>query len=444
MKVRSAVPILAVISVIMSLLAGCVAPVAPGAAGPAPSAADAAQPIELTFSHFWGDPTTGAGKVVQARLDEWLAANPNVTVKTETMSHDEYYTKFRVLASSNELPDVFIMNADMTTPLSNGGQLLDLTAALDADPAWRDLQIPGGMTEWTRDGRVYALPAQMIITHVIYYNTAIFDEVGIDSFPATLTEFNDAVAKLQAAGYIPVALGAKAGWPLFDCVFGTFTFRIAGLEWYNKLLAHEAKFTDPEFVTVLTTFKDLVDQGTFNADANSIDNMQARTLYYNRDAAMFMEGNWAISEGLAGQDVEPDTEIALWPSIEGGAGKPNEVTWAAGWGWGANGELEGAKRDAALSLLAALSSEEYGRMRLESGDLPAQKITEFDGSALPRLFVELNQQSLGWEAVPILTLGFPASVTDVLWKGLQEIMTGQKSPEEVAAAIQEEYDKYQE
>src|SRR5690606_19236410 len=102
MKVRSVVPILAVISVIMSLLVGCVAPVAPGAAEPAQSAADAAQPIELTFSHFWGDPTTGAGKVVQSRLDEWLAANPNVTVKTETMSHDEYYTKFRVLASSNE------------------------------------------------------------------------------------------------------------------------------------------------------------------------------------------------------------------------------------------------------------------------------------------------------------------------------------------------------
>ena len=83
-------------------------------------------------------------------------------------------------------------------------------------------------------------------------------------------------------------------------------------------------------------------------------------------------------------------------------------------------------------------------MRLEGGDLPGQKITEFDGSALPRLFVELNQQSLDWEAVPILTLGFPASVTDVLWKGLQDLMTGQKSPEEVAAAIQVEYEKYQE
>ena len=203
MKCRSFVPIfLAILLVVSTVLAGCVAPVAPATGGAAQPVADSTEPIELTFSHFWGDPAMGAGKVVQARLDAWLAANPNVTIKTETMSHDEYYTKFRVLASSDELPDVFVMNADMTTPLVNGGQLLNLTEALNADPAWRDLQIPGGMTEWMRDGQSYALPAQMIITHLIYYNTSIFEEVGIEGFPATLEEFNDAVAKLKDAGYI--------------------------------------------------------------------------------------------------------------------------------------------------------------------------------------------------------------------------------------------------
>lgn len=456
MKYRMFLPLaLVVLMVVAQALSGCAAPAAPAApaANVAQPAGDAAQadaassePVELTLSHFWNDSTSTTAQVMQTALDAWQKEHPNVTLNTETMSHDEYYTKFRVLASSNELPDVFIMNADMTTPLSNNGQLLDLTGALTDDAAWRDLQLPGGMVEWARDGKNFGVPAQMIITHVIYYNTAIFEEVGIESFPATLDEFKDVVVKLKEAGYIPVALGAKAGWPLFDCLFGTLSFRHTGLEWYNKLLAHEAKFTDPEFVQVLTSFKEMVDLGAFNDDANSIDNMQARTLYYNRDAAMFMEGNWAIPEGLAtdGKDVEPDTAMALWPEVAGGAGKPNEVTWAAGWGWAANNKLEGAEREAAISLIKALSSEDFGRGRLENGELPGQKITEFDGSALPRLFVDLNNQSLNWEAVPILTLGFPASVTDVLWKGLQDIMTGQKSPEEVAAVIQAEYDKYQE
>ena len=46
--------------------------------------------------------------------------------------------------------------------------------------------------------------------------------------------------------------------------------------------------------------------------------------------------------------------------------------------------------------------------------------------------------------MPVLTLGFPASVTDVLSNGLQEIITGQSTVEEVAAAVQAEYDLYQE
>lgn len=405
------------------------------------------EPIDLTFSHFWADNTAGAGLVVQDALDRFTAAHPNVNVTSETMSHDEYYTKFRVLAASDELPDVFIMNADMTAPLSSGGLLLDITDDLAADPEWRDMQIPGGMVEWARNERNYGVPAQMIITHVIYWNQDIFEEIGLEEFPSDWEGLTSAITALKDAGYTPIALGSKAGWPLFDCLFGTLSFRATGLEWYNSLLAHEAAFTDPEFLLALNTFKELVDLGAFNDDASSIDNMQARTLYYNGQAAMFIEGNWAISEGLA-VDAPPEiaeaTGLALWPALPEGKGEANEVTWAAGWGWALNGKLEGAKREAAVALVKELSSMDFGRQRLEMGDLPGQIVTEFDGSAIPPLFVELNEMSLDWSAVPILTLGFPPSVTDLIWQGLQEIMTGQATPEDVAAKVQAEYALYAE
>lgn len=404
------------------------------------------EPITLTFSHFWTDTTEGSGLVVQTQLDKFLAENPNVTVTLETMSHDEYYIKFRVLAASDELPDIFIMNADMTTPLSNAGQLEDLTDDLNADPEWRDLQNPGGMFEWTRNGRVYGLPAQMIITHVIYWNKDIFNEVGIEEFPTDWEGFKDAVVKIREAGYIPIALGSKAGWPLFDCFFGTLSFRGTGLDWYNRLLAHEASFTDPEFITALNAFKELVDIGALNQDATSLDSSQANSLYFTGQAAMVIQGNWNVLGVVmnATDEVKAATGLALWPTIPGGLGQANEVTWAAGWGWALNSRLEGARREAAVKLLKMLSNADYARMRFEGGELSAQPVTDYDETKVSPLFAELNTLSMGWEPVPILTLQFPPSVTDVIWKGLQEIITGQSTPEDVAAKIQAEYDQYKE
>ncbi len=403
--------------------------------------------ITLTFNHFWTDPEAGSGLIVQQRLAKYQEEHPNVTIDLQTLSHDEYLTKFRVLASANDLPDVFIMNADQTTPLSNGGQLLNISEDLSADAAWRDLQNPGGMVEWTRDGAVYGMPAQMIITHVVYWNKDIFREVGLETFPDTWAGLKEAMTKIKEAGYTPIALGAKAGWPLFDCLFGTLAFRATGVDWYNQLLAKEAKFTDPEFVGALNLFKELVAMGALNEDATSLDNEQARALYYNKQAAMFVEGSWAIPEGIAleaPEDMQAATGIALWPATPEGKGAANEVTWAAGWGWGLNGKLEGAKRQAALDLVKFLSDEEYGRLRTESGQAAAQMISDFDASKLPPLLVEMNNASLNWQAVPILTLGFPSSVGDVLSTGLQEIITGQATPEEVAADLQTEYEEYAE
>ncbi len=369
-----------------------------------------------------------------------MANNPNVDVKMEVISHDEYYNKFRVLASSNELPDVFIMNADMTTPVSTSGQLIDLTEPFNADAEWSGIINPGLMSEWTRDGKVYALPSQVIMTHQIFYNKEIFAEAGIETFPQTWEEMTAAVTKLKDAGYTPIALGAKAGWPLYDCLFGTLSFRSHGVDWYNNLLAREAQFTDPEFVNGLARFEELVKLGAFNPDATSLDNMQARTLYYDRQAAMFIEGGWAIAGALDLEDVESVTDIGIWPAIPDGIGEPNEVTWASGWGWAANSKLEGAEREAAIGLLRALSDEEYGRMRLEVGLGTPQMVTEYDDLALPRLFMLETEYSANWQAVPILSLGFPSSVTDVFSNGLQEILTGQSTPEDVAAAMQAEYD----
>src|SRR5690606_5570452 len=210
-----------------------------------PLAAQAQEQIELTMQHFQSDDSVGA-VLFRNAIADFEAAHPNVSVRQETTTHDEYITLFNVEAASGELPDVFMILAANIDSTQAAGLLADLGPDFAADVDWLNAQNPGAMLEWTRGDSIYAIPTQMIVTHLIYYNQAIFDEVGIEEFPTTWEDFKSAITTLNDAGYIPIALGNKERWVVADPLFGTMIFRATGLDWFNNLLTGDAKFTDPE------------------------------------------------------------------------------------------------------------------------------------------------------------------------------------------------------
>jgi len=395
------------------------------------------------MQHFQSDDSVGA-VLFRNAIADFEAAHPNVSVRQETTTHDEYITLFNVEAASGELPDVFMILAANIDSTQAAGLLADLGPDFAADVDWLNAQNPGAMLEWTRGDSIYAIPTQMIVTHLIYYNQAIFDEVGIEEFPTTWEDFKSAITTLNDAGYIPIALGNKERWVVADPLFGTMIFRATGLDWFNNLLTGDAKFTDPEFVYAVEAFKELVDIGAFNVDANSLTNAQQRTLYYNGEAAMFIEGNWAIGSVAqeAPEDIRDNTHLAIWPPLTAGKGSANQVTGGAGWGIAINSKVSGAKREAAVELLKTLSAIDYGRQRIEAGLMAGQVVTDFDETLLPALTTELNRKlATEWEVVPIFTNWTPRGILDTLGQTMQELMIGQKTPEQVAQELQAEMDR---
>jgi raffinose/stachyose/melibiose transport system substrate-binding protein len=126
------------------------------------------------------------------------------------MSHDEFETKFRALAAAGELLDMFAINGDMITSLGDVGALAGFAPDLAADAAWQETLLPGSLPEFVRGDKLYVIPSGMLVTHLIFYNADIFKDVGIDKFPDTWEGFKEAIVKLKAAGYTPIALGDKA------------------------------------------------------------------------------------------------------------------------------------------------------------------------------------------------------------------------------------------
>ena len=403
----------------------------------------AAQEVELTFSHFLGEPSTEAPNV-EAAIERFREAHPEVELDAQVSGTDEYLTQFNVGAAAGALSDVFmIVGADIDA-ISRAGLIADISEEFEADAEWSGSIQPDMMAEFTRGDAVYSVPYGQIITHVIFWNEDIFAEAGIDGFPETWDGFLEAIDKLEAHGVTPISLGNKARWVVADPVIGTMIFRMTGREWFDRLRAREAEFTDPEFVAAIEKFQELVERDAFNADANSLDNQQQRRPYVRGEAAMFIEGSWAIPTIIeeATPEVRAATRMAAWPEMEGGRTPATAVTGGAGWSFGINSELEGEERAAAIDLLKELSSVEYGESRLAIGLLPAQVI-DTSGMEIDPLLAELASRPAEgeMEILPIFTNWLPRSILDVLGQELQDLMVGNATPMEVAEALQQDYER---
>ena len=221
---------------------------------------------------------------------------------------------------------------------------------------------------------------------------------------------------------------------------------MTGTDWYYRTLDHKDTWTNPLFVNALGTLDHLMQIGAFNADFTSIDDTQMIGLYYNKKAAMFIDGNWAVPAiyQQAPKDVADNTRLAVFPAVPGGLGAPNGTVTISGWGWGINQKIAGdkAKLAAALSLMKALTSTDVGRARLEMGLMSAQIVDQFDSSKLDPLSSAFFKMVPTLSGYPHLTIPFPPAIDDTLATGLQAMLTGQTTPEQVATSVQTTWDKF--
>lgn len=400
---------------------------------------------DLTFAHFLS-PERNEGPNIIAALERFREKFPDVNLDEQISGNDEYLTQFNVGAATGSMPDVFMIVGADVTAISEAGLIADIRPDLEADPEWFNSIQPDMFNEFSRGDAIYSVPYGQIITHVIYWNEDIFAANGIEAFPGTWEDFLAAIETFKAAGITPISLGNKGRWVVVDPYMGTLAHRMHGDGFIEGLFDGSRKFTDDDYMAAIGKFQELVDAGAFNDDFNSLDNGQQRDAYFQGEAAMFIEGSWAIASivGNAQPEVLEATRVAIWPDIPGGKGNPDQVTGGAGWSFGINPELEGAQREAAIGLIKELSNTEYGISRLGSGLLPANLIEEVPaGIEIPDLLqaVSNNLADGSWKVVPIFNNAVPRSYLDVAGQVFQELMVGSKSPMEVAEALQEDFDR---
>ncbi|WP_219413044.1 extracellular solute-binding protein [Pseudonocardia nigra] len=257
-----------------------------GTSGPggAPGASGALQ--------LWTLGSPGQNELLQEAVDAFVAAGrPEIEISTYV--NDPYKAKLQTAVGSPNAPDIFYSwGGGNLAGYVEAGQVVDLTPALDAQPATRDRFIPSILEVGSLDGRVYGLPMAGTSPVSFFYNTAAFATAGIERFPRSWSEFLAAVEALKAAGIQPIALAGSQAWTEMMYV-EYFLDRIGGPEKFRAVLAGSpGAWQDPAMTEAMTYVRQLVDVGAFgtNFAAVNYDNQGTLALVSSGRAAMELQG----------------------------------------------------------------------------------------------------------------------------------------------------------
>ncbi len=406
------------------------------------SMAAAEEKIVLNLMHFHTPETADSNvenRAYHAMKEKFLAEHPDVVLNETTLQQADYHTKIMALAAANEMPDIFFTKGSWVQNFYDNNLMADLTGKIDTS-LYRD----GIFLPFTRDGKILASPIQFTVTSLVYWNQAMFADIGYDHFPATWEELMDANEKFKAKGVTMISLGNKDKWPFESCIISTLGDRFTGTDWTQSIILNDgkAKFTDPEFVETLKYSQEMAQ--LFNIDFNAINNEQSDNLYGTGKAAATLEGVWTISYLLANADEEviKNTQIAVLPSVPNMKGDAKAVSGGAGWSQSVSSKLTGKALDMAIEYVKATTGVEYSEYLMkDSGMLGQCEVPVADKSAMPELSQRFLELVSDLKLVPIYDIQMDGAVIDVMNSKIQELLSGTATPEAVAQSIQAEQEK---
>ncbi len=284
-----------------------------------------------------------------------------------TTNLEEYYTKLNALVASGETPDVFIVSPGPNlTDYVDPGVAAPLDEYLDDD--WKSSFTSDAVfSQMTYDDSIYAVPLN-IAAACCFYNTEMFDAAGV-AVPTTFDELLDACEKLQAAGYTPISISAGTAWCL-SMVAG-YLCEAEGVD-LAALADGSANWTDGKLEKAANNLLELSKyfQQTAAGDTNDV----ATAGFYNEEAAILIQGSWAIAQiNGSNPDFESKCGVFQFPGVERVIAKSDSLAMSA----------SSEHKDAAIALMKYFTDDTAQKYTAEvGGKIPVTNV-EYDESVAP-------------------------------------------------------------
>ena len=322
---------------------------------------------------MWHIQNTGFGpELIQNAVDRYQADNPGVAVEVIPMQNDPFKTRIRTAIGAGDAPCIFpSWGGGPMVEYVNAGAIIDLTDYIMAD-GYNERFVPASFSNVTYQDSIYGVPVENTAIAVMYYNKAMFEELGIE-VPTTWDELVDVAQTLIDNGIAPFSLANKTKWTS-SMYYMYLVDRIAGPEVFASAANREGgSFTDPAFIQAGEMIQELVEMGAFIEGFNGLDydTGQSRMPMYANQAAMQLMGTWEIGTILAENPEFYENNLSFFPfpAVEDGAGDPTAVVGTVGDNY-YHISSTCANPDEAFELLTYLIDDESVQARIEAGRIP--------------------------------------------------------------------------
>lgn len=244
----------------------------------------------------------------------YTKTHPNVTIKTQLTTWDEYWTKLEASATGGAAPDIITMNVLHVEDYADSGVLMDLTDAEKKSDLKVHDNFPKPLVDgYTVNGKLYAIPKDFD-TNAVFYNKDIFDKAGV-AYPKdnwTFDDFRKTCKELKAAGLpdgvYPTAVNRNSGQTTYDAaVFANGGYFLSD---GNK----ESGWADPKTIGGIQPWVDLVHDG-LSPSLKQMADTDPDSMFQGGQLAMYFSGDYMIPS--FNKTLEGKYGIAKRPTFNG-------------------------------------------------------------------------------------------------------------------------------
>lgn len=394
---------------------------------------------EIKFMHLWPE---GSSKqhheIVSEIIADFEKEHEGVKIDLEVLSNEQYKDKLKVLSTSKELPDVgMTWAAGFLEPYVGGNMFAPLDDLIDKELS--DTFIPGTVEAYAIDGVTYGLPLELNIAS-IYYNKTMFAEHNLEA-PETFEELENVINVFKADGIQPIALGNKDPWT-GSLWYMYLADRIGGAEVLNKAIDRSGTFEDPALIEAAEKVQNLVDMGAFVKGFNGLSDEEAKSMFMNEQAPMYLIATWDLPNYTTNEDVPQEfrdsVEYLKFPTVDG---KGDMNSFIGGPGVGLFVAEDSDVKEEAKEF-AAFFVKQWGEKSVtKAGVIPASKV-DAGSLDLPQMYIDiLDELNSASNITMFADVQMSPSVAQVHLDAIQALFGNQMTPEEFAKAHEEALSK---
>lgn len=248
-----------------------------------------------SLSYWAAFPSVNTQKYFQTNFIDSFNTDSIPPVKMDVKQLQNLGSLTDTAVSAGRGPDV-VYSAGPANALgfASGDRIESLTTYAE-QYGWADKLLPWAYEASEVDGQLYSVPVSYG-SLVLYYNPETFKKHGW-TVPKTAAEFEDVATKAKDAGLMPIGAGnsgykAQSEWYLSAVLNAS-----VGPKKLYQALSGTAKFTDPEFESAISTFKDQIDAGWWGGGADRYFTNTDTDMFTglaNGSIAMYITGTWSF------------------------------------------------------------------------------------------------------------------------------------------------------